>query len=304
LLRRLGNCFRQLDDARKADENTFAGLFSRFFIDRRRPGRYDTYVSYAYVSTNLLDLWNQPRFNSERLSQLFFGEVVSLGKTAHDYVRVTQTDGYTGWADIRFLRRVRKSQVELYMRLSKYVVTTERARLVGEYGQISPCPHFLYYGTTVCFATLKGELKGILPDGALFQLRANCAKPVGVKPPTGSQVVREARRFLGVPYLWGGISPAGFDCSGLVRTVLGRFGVYVPRDTKDQIKIGAEIKRNDIRTGDLLFFKRHVGFAIGHDLIIHSSAGGSGVRINSLSRSADDYRPDLDRDFVTARRIL
>jgi cell wall-associated NlpC family hydrolase len=54
----------------------------------------------------------------------------------------------------------------------------------------------------------------------------------------------------------------------------------------------------------LLFFKRHVGFAIGRDRVIHSSVGGSGVRINSLRPGADDYRPDLDRDFATARRIL
>jgi len=54
----------------------------------------------------------------------------------------------------------------------------------------------------------------------------------------------------------------------------------------------------------LLFFQRHVGFAIGRDRIIHSSVGGSGVRINSLNPDMKDYRPDLDRDFATARRVL
>ena len=260
-------------------------------------------MNYAYVTTNLLDFWSQPQFDSERLSQLFFGEVVSLGKADNGYARVTQPDGYTGWADIRFLRPVKKFQVEIYMRLSKHVVTTEKARMFGVHDQRFPCPHFLYYGTTVCFVSLKEGLMGLLPDGVLFQLRANCAKPIEVEPPTGTQIVREAKRFLGVPYLWGGISPAGFDCSGLVRTVLGRFGIYVPRDTKDQITIGVEIKRDAVRTGDLLFFKRHVGFSIGRDRIIHSSVGGSGVRINSLKPGADDYRPDLDRDFATARRL-
>ena len=264
-------------------------------------------MNYAYVTTNLLDLWNKPQFNSERLSQLFFGEVVSLGKTTHDYVRVTQPDGYAGWADLRFLQRVKKSEAEIYKKSIKHVVTSEKARLIGNGDQTSPSPHFLFYGTPVYLRSVKGKAVGVLPDGTIFRPPANSmkpARPAGTAPPTGSQIVREARRFLGFPYLWGGISPAGFDCSGLVRTVLSRFSIYVPRDTKDQIKVGMEIGREAVRTGDLLFFKRHVGFAIGRDRIIHSSVSGSGVRINSLRPGADDYRPDLDRDFATARRIL
>jgi len=281
-----------------------AGCNARFFIDRPTPATYDVPVNCAYVTTNLLDLWSQPRYNGERLSQLFFGETVKVGKSSNGYVLATQADGYSGWADIRFLRGVRKSQAERYLRLPKNVVVAERARLSGVTGRISPSPHFLFYGTTVYIRSSKGSPACVTPDGGVFRLRSSSVKPVAAKPPTGAQVVREAKKFLGVPYLWGGISPAGFDCSGLVRTVLGRFGVYVPRDTKDQIQVGIEIERDTVRTGDLLFFKRHVGFAVGSDRIIHSSMGGSGVRINSLRPGGEDYRPDLDRDFAIARRIL
>jgi hypothetical protein len=262
-------------------------------------------VDYAYVTTNLLDLWNQPRLNSERLSQLFFAEIVRLGKTHKGYVRVTQADGYAGWADARFLRRTSKPQVDRYLRLPMNVVVAEKARLTDFSGKTSPCPHFLYYGTTVHIKSSKVKTVCVLPDGESLHLRSSCVRPAaGAKPPIGAQVVHEAKKFLGVPYLWGGISPAGFDCSGLVKTVLGRFGVYVPRDTKDQIKVGTVIARDKVRTGDLLFFKRHVGFAIGRDRIIHSSMGGSGVRVNFLRPGGDDYRADLDRDFALARRIL
>jgi cell wall-associated NlpC family hydrolase len=121
---------------------------------------------------------------------------------------------------------------------------------------------------------------------------------------TPRMIVREARRFLGVPYLWGGISPAGFDCSGLVRALFGRYDIYLPRDTKDQIKMGRHIDRTEVRAGDLLFFKRHVGLALGRSRILHASVGGSGVRINSLTEGDDDYRADLDRDYAGARRLL
>jgi cell wall-associated NlpC family hydrolase len=64
------------------------------------------------------------------------------------------------------------------------------------------------------------------------------------------------------------------------------------------------VDRADVKTGDLLFFKRHVGIALGADRLIHASMGGAGVRMNSLRPGMPDYRPDLDRDFAAARRIL
>ena len=121
---------------------------------------------------------------------------------------------------------------------------------------------------------------------------------------TGRMLIGEARRFLGVPYLWGGISPLGIDCSGLVQTICGRLGLDIPRDTKDQIRVGREIDRNMITTGDLLFFDRHVAIAIDRHKLIHASRLGGGVRINSLRSTDPDYRQDLDNDFKAARRIV
>jgi len=86
--------------------------------------------------------------------------------------------------------------------------------------------------------------------------------------------------------------------------VFSRFGVFLPRDTKDQIKCGREVEQKEIVTGDLLFFKRHVAIATPRGRIIHSSVGGGGVRINSLRAGQELYRADLDRDYVTARRVL
>jgi cell wall-associated NlpC family hydrolase len=152
-----------------------------------------------------------------------------------------------------------------------------------------------------------GLAEVVLPNGGAVLLKAGALRPIdsNMTPSvTGRLIVREAQKFLGTPYLWGGLSPAGFDCSGLVRAVFARFGRYVPRDTKDQINAGHKVPRECIKSGDLVFFERHVGIAIGQSRIIHASLAGGGVRINSLVPGTADYREDLDNRYSQARRIL
>ncbi|MBK7141365.1 MAG: C40 family peptidase [bacterium] len=264
-------------------------------------------MKYAYVTTNLLDLWTEPKFNSERASQLFFAEPLELlGEQEGNYVKVKQADGYTGFADIRHLGEIGADQFRTQVDRAKGVIVTPQAKLLdGDLHAIAP--FFLFYGTRVQIA---GQNRGFtevrVPNGDIYLVKANGVNEI---PGQGSKIggntlVTEAKKFLGVPYLWGGISPTGFDCSGLTQTVCRRFGITIPRDTKDQISAGEQIPRAKIKTGDLLFFKRHVGFAIGSDTVIHSSVGGSGIRINSLTAGKPDYREDLDNDFNQARRIV
>ena len=258
-------------------------------------------MKYACVTTNLLDLWARPEYDSERASQLLYNELVTLGTRKGGFVRVTQADGYKGWADERFLLPILERDALAYRRSVNAVVASSQVR------PTTP-PHLLYYGTRLyCKGRRVGLAYCSLADGSSLNLSANAIalfSGIKSKDRTAGAVLREARRFLGVPYLWGGVTPAGFDCSGLVRAVFGRFGIYLPRDTRDQIKAGQKVARDDIKPGDLLFFRRHVGIALGRDRLIHASRGGGGVRVNSLNEDQVDYRADLDRDFAAARRLL
>ncbi|MFZ5980616.1 MAG: NlpC/P60 family protein [Candidatus Zixiibacteriota bacterium] len=265
-------------------------------------------MKYGYVNTNLLDLWSRPKFNSERLSQLFFGEPIAVKSSKVGFLCIRQLDGYTGWLDERFVVPVNLNEIEHYHRRVNAVISANTAVLYGPEGNKTAEPFFLYYGTRLYIKGKRGgHIRAVLPDNRAVFLKSSNVRPINMKMSENikrMQLAREAIKFLGVPYLWGGISPAGFDCSGLIRTVCSRFGIDLPRDTKDQIKAGRKIERAEVQSGDLLFFNRHVGFALGPEKIIHSSISGGGVRINSLRSGAPNYREDLDRNYNQARRIL
>ena len=120
-----------------------------------------------------------------------------------------------------------------------------------------------------------------------------------VAPPSQyTGVVGIAMRYLGVPYVWGGSSPSGFDCSGFVAYVYAQVGVSLPHYTGAQWNVGVPVSRSDLQPGDLVFFDGlgHVGIYIGGNAFIHAPHTGDVVKISSISGwYADTY--------VGARRV-
>lgn len=104
----------------------------------------------------------------------------------------------------------------------------------------------------------------------------------------GESIVKAAKQFLGVPYVWGGESPKGFDCSGLVQYVFGKFGIKTPRVSEEQFKHGKNISMKDAQAGDLVFFRHadgdvgHVGIYIGGGKFLQAPHTGDVVKISNL----------------------
>jgi hypothetical protein len=124
----------------------------------------------------------------------------------------------------------------------------------------------------------------------------------------GRAVVSTGSRFVGVPYVWGGSTPEGFDCSGFVQYVYREQGVPLPRTSRQLARAGVAVSPTigSLREGDLMLFRGsggvidHVALYAGRDRILHSSASGNGVRFDDLrSKRGAYYRSHL----VAARRV-
>jgi peptidoglycan DL-endopeptidase CwlO len=107
-------------------------------------------------------------------------------------------------------------------------------------------------------------------------------------PPSGTlggQAVGIAMQYLGTPYVWGGASPGGFDCSGLTMYVYSRLGVSLPHNAAAQYGMGVAVPRSALEPGDLVFFDGlgHVGIYVGNNAFIHAPHTGDVVRVSSLS---------------------
>ncbi len=126
--------------------------------------------------------------------------------------------------------------------------------------------------------------------------------PVQTPGGPGRTIVDTAQKYMGVPYVWGGDTPAGWDCSGFTQYVMKEDGINIPRTAAEQFAIGTPVDRNNLQAGDLVFFTTykpgasHVGFYMGGGKFIHASSAAKQVTTSSLD---EQYYTD---HYIGARR--
>lgn len=128
---------------------------------------------------------------------------------------------------------------------------------------------------------------------------------------TGSDIVRAARDYMGVRYVWGGDTPRAFDCSGFTRYVFARYGIALPRTAHEQAAVGDAPFPGDLRPGDLLFFSggqgaQHIAIYVGGDTIIHASSSAKRVKLDLIRPHGGRWaRHNWFRNrLIAVRRVL
>ena len=272
--------------------------------EKRTGGRW------AVVTVAALDLRKRPNHRAELGSQLLAGELARIERRSPDgqWWRVRGPDGYPGCARAWGLRAWSEREAAGWRRRA-------RARVRVPYTVVRSGPG---RGAIVSPAYLHSRFEPLETHGAWRAVRLPAGgrgwierRHLSLGRPRGESLRQRVRQLLGVPYLWGGRTAMGLDCSGFVQMVLMRGDVTLPRDAHDQWLSSRRLSRGvSPRAGDLVFFgpRRgrvgHVGILLDQDTYAH--ARGS-VRVNSLksdNRLYDNELSDTLRGFGRPRRGL
>jgi hypothetical protein len=247
------------------------------------------------VSAAVAPLLAEPRVSSEQVSQRLAGHSLELLGVQSPWMRVRGGDGYEGWVHGGYVRVLSAREAAARFRggrVSLGCVVRERD------GVRRPRP-----------------LGAILADDEVVET-GEALPPHELErrfPRDPAAVVRGAiELFSGTPYQWGGITPWGADCSGLVQSVFALHGVPLPRDARMQAERGRDAGRDlaALRPADLLFFSEredgritHVGIAAGGTRMVHLALGRGGYAVDRLDSVEDEYVAALVGRFRFARRL-
>lgn len=255
-----------------------------------------------HVTTNLTGLYEKPTFGMPLSSELCYGTEVEILDEEGKWVFIRQKDGYLGWAYKGYLADGNAS-------VTTHLVLAPSYELRAKPNAESEIVTRLVSGTGICVEETDGEWAKVVANNTgwmpLSLLRAihDIPKSIDEKRKT---ILEDSRRMIGVPYLWGGTSGNGIDCSGFVRLVHQWVGVNIPRDA-DMQHATAQSVEPPFEAGDLLFFREggsnrkitHVGMSLGGWTMIHASRRKNGVYVDNVQE-----QEALQQSFVSAGSFL
>jgi gamma-D-glutamyl-L-lysine dipeptidyl-peptidase len=266
------------------------------------------------VGVTLASVYRQPSDRSEQVTQVLLGDRVQVQKIAGDWAQILVTDqyrtaqGYPGWIRVNQLTKspsadskesvaIAYPSVNLRLKPSLDADVAEKALLATRLLMVPESKPVQSDGEAWLPVKLKKDSR------TLWVRQSQVLEERMLKRGEGDRIIERARLFKGTPYLWGGMSHHGIDCSGLIYTVYRVHGITVPRDADQQFLVGEPVAESDLEPGDMVFFGQspdditHVGMYAGDGNLIHASSG-RGVVVNPL------FQGWYLQHYQGARRIL
>ena len=278
---------------------------------------------YGIVSVSVGNVRTAPKHQAAMGTQAMMGMVVRLLKKHGGWYYIQLPDSYLGWLEESAMKVTSDGGVESWKAATKVIVTSYFT-FVREHPASSSVP----VSDAVAGVLLKVVgpaaqwIAVELPDGRKGFIEKSCADEYAhwknSRRLTPENIELSAKSMMGIPYLWGGTSPKGMDCSGFTKTVFRLNGLELSRDADQQASGGEVVEPGkdfgNLKKGDLLFFGRkaaadkpenisHVGIYLGKKEFIHTP-GGAGVKLNSFDASAPNYNDYELKRFVRARRYI
>ena len=276
---------------------------------------------YGLVEVSVCNIRYSPKHGGELASQALMGTPVRiLEKEDNGWLLIQTPDQYIAWVDKGAITMMSKEQMEGWKTAQKIIYTRAYGSAYSEPNEESATVSDLVAGCMMELIDDKGDFYQVQfadqRQGYIAKSEANnYNKWLAKVSATEENLVKNAKRLMGVPYLWGGTSFKGVDCSGFTKTVYFLNGIVLPRDASQQVMIGETIDKSgswgDLKAGDLLFFgeKRedgserviHVAMWLGNGEFIHAS---DKVRVNSMISTSSNYDEYNAKRYLRAKRIL
>jgi gamma-D-glutamyl-L-lysine dipeptidyl-peptidase len=268
---------------------------------------------HAVVRVGVANLRRDPRHGAELVDQTIMGTRLKILRRQGGWVQVQTPYKYLGWMTLDSATPMTESEIVQWESAPKTQVNAVLSGVFEKTDLTSIKLSDLSMNATLQLLEVTGAwTRVMLPDGRTgYTPTADLGNPVTTtdRAPAGWEVVQTASQFHGIPYLWGGNSSRGLDCSGYTQTVYAANGFLLPRDANMQVEIGTDVPIDstfaNVVPGDLLFFGEndritHVGISLGGPRFIHASTY---VMMNSLSADDPDYSDYRKRTLQRIKRL-
>ncbi|MFD2921465.1 NlpC/P60 family protein [Terrimonas rubra] len=233
-------------------------------------------MEYAIVTVPAAPVRRKPKHQAEMVNQLLFGEAVKILKAKNStWIKVRSLyDDYEGWLTYHMIYPVKKSIAENPV----HFVSTDLLAAIT----VKDVQMHIPAGSS-----LRVDAPEALPEGERFPFFNGTVVNTDNAVPSTELVLAYTKKWLNAPYMWGGRTPLGVDCSGFAQVIYKQMGIKLPRDAWQQAQGGQTIKKlKDATTGDLAFFDDkdeivHVGILLSPTDIIHAAGK---VRIDTIDK--------------------
>lgn len=255
-------------------------------------------MEFGICLLSIIPVRSEASDKSEMVTQCLFGDLVLIIEQKNDWLFIRKGfDNYEGWVD--------KKQIELLEEQEFFALDKADASYVCDLAEVVEDKNSNTLIPVVLGSTLRNiSNNGFQISGKMFHFSGRIISCN--QPPAFKKIYETALLFLNAPYLWGGISPFGLDCSGFIQTVYKLVGINLLRDASQQATQGEQVSLiEEARPGDLLFFDNqegaivHVGILLNDRKIIHASGK---VRIDNVDHQGI-YNRDMKKYTHSLRLI-
>ena len=276
--------------------------------------------NWAIVKISVANLRSKAGHSQELATQATLGTPVKVYKNDGDWYLIQTPDNYLAWVDKGGIEILKNNDFKNWKKANKIIYTditgfsytsTTRQETVSD----------LVAGSILELVADEGSFYQVkYPDGRLAFVKKEEAQTynswLAALNPTEESLVATSKQLMGLPYLWGGTSSKGVDCSGFTKTIYFLNGMVLPRDASQQVNAGTIVDKDKdfskLAVGDLLFFGRpatdstkqrvvHVGMWIGNNQFIHSSGR---VHISSIDKEATNFDEFNLNRYLQSNRML